>query len=92
METTKKNFSRVSGIIILVCTLGITILKISQGQDMESYFMPFFLLMMGLMFTFRKATGAEKQPELRMRRPKLVIAALSISLIAGIVVLIITIF
>jgi len=87
MTTSKKGSARISGIITIACALGITILNIIQNNNVDSYIMPFILLMIGLFFLFPKP--AEESVKIKMGKVarRIVIAALSISLIAGILVM-----
>ena len=62
METTKANFSRVAGVIIMICAMGMTALNIFLNKNMDSYIMPFILLMLGIMFISRKQKVFAKSP------------------------------
>jgi len=87
MQKTKNGTVKISGIIISICALGITILNAVQGNNMDSYIMPFILLMLGMSLLFRKQGEEKAQIKLGKRPRRIVIAALSISLLSGILMM-----
>ncbi len=90
METAKTNFGKVSGVIVMICAIGLTILNIFFNKNFDSYIMPFILLMAGIIFLVRVQSEESRQITVSPKKQKILIATLSISLVAGIVTLIIT--
>ena len=90
MEKVKTNVSKVPGVIIIGCALGMMILNLVLGKNIDSFLVPFYFLMLGIFFLSRKQSEVTKQPVMSPPKRKLFIAALSISLVAGIVTFIFT--
>jgi len=90
MEIKKNGSLKISGSITIACALGITILHVLQGENLDSYILPFILLMLGISFLFRRPTSENRQIKMSRTARKIVIAALSISLVAGILTMLLS--
>jgi len=87
METAKKRIASVYGIIIIVCAIGMVILHLIQKQELDSYILPFVLLMTGIVILTRKPDEESKKLDISKPAGRFIIATLSISLISGIIVM-----
>jgi hypothetical protein len=88
METTQLHFNRISGAIIVICAAGMAAMAIMQKKDLEGYIYSFILFMFGILLITRKQSSEAKSPKIPTKKRKAILAALSISLIAGIVIFI----
>ena len=83
MKSLKLNFSKVSGIIITVCAIGIIALKYFTNGDLDSYILPVILLCVGAVFIFQKPENNAKQIELNPAKRNIILSVLSIMIIVG---------
>ena len=90
MKTSDKVKIKIPGIITIVSALVMVLFHALQGHRMDSYIMPFILLMFGILILLRKPEPESQMPGLEKSTRRIVLAALSISLIAGIVVMVLT--
>lgn len=88
MEATKVNLSKISGVIIMICALGIAAVNIILKENPDSFIMPFILFVVGISFISKKQSAETKQPVISAKKQRIILATLSISLIAGIVIFI----
>ena len=49
METTNKVFAKIPGIITMVCSVAMVVFHALQGHQMDSYILPFILLMFAIL-------------------------------------------
>ena len=77
METSKKRFLNISGIITVFCALGMVVLHVLQKQGLDSYIMPVVLLMFGILVLTRKPDEESRKLEIGKTAGRIVIATLS---------------
>jgi len=90
MKTSDKVKIKIPGIITIVSALVLVLFHALQGHEMDTYIMPFILFMFGILILLRKPEDEIRKPRLEKSTRRIVLAALSISLIAGIVVMVLT--
>ena len=72
---------------MIVCSLGIAGLHLFQGHPLDSFILPFILLLFGNMVLLGKPDDAGSELKMGKKVEGIVFATLSITLIAGIVVM-----
>lgn len=92
MDTTKTNVTKVCGVIMIVCASAVAVLNLSLSKNTDSYIMSFILLIPGILFLVRKQSAESRQMAISLKKRKIIITTLSVSLVAGIATLIITLF
>lgn len=90
METSEKVIAKLPGIITLVCAAAMVLFHALQGHGMDAYILPFILIMCGINILLRKPEEERKKVKMGKSSRRITIAALSISLVAGIVVMLLT--
>jgi len=90
MEKPDRKIVQGSGLIIIVCALGISLLNALVRNPLDSYIMPFILLMAGVIFLLRKPEVEHRKLLIGKATARILIATLSISLVGGIVLLLLT--
>jgi len=90
MEESDRKLTQVSGLIMIVCALGISLLNVLERNPFDSYIMPFILLMVGTIFLLRKAEKEQRKLQVSKMTRRILIATSFISLVSGIVVMLLT--
>jgi len=90
MEKSDRKLAKVSGLIMIVSALGISLLNVLERNPFDSYIMPFILLMVGMVYLLRKTENEQRSLQIGKKQKRIVIATLSISLVGGIVVMLLT--
>lgn len=70
----------------MICALAMAALNIFLNKDLDSFIMPFIFFMLGITSITIKQSAETKQPKISAKKQKIILATLSISLIAGIVI------
>ena len=86
MNTKKTSSKKVSGIIMMACAVGIIILNIAKGMDLDSYIMPTIFLSIGTSFLTmkEKAEDVKQHVEASIKRNKILLPITIIALLTGI--------
>lgn len=87
METSEKIVIKIPGIITVVSAVAMVLFHALQGHGMDSYILPFILFMLGIIILLRKPEVESKRTRMGKTARRITIAALSLSLVAGTVVL-----
>jgi len=90
METSDKVSAKIPGIITIVSAAAMVVFHVLQGHEMDSYILSFILLMLGIIILLRKPEEVSPGVKIGKTTGRIILSALSISLVAGIVVLLCT--
>ena len=90
MESSDKVIAKIPGIFTIVSAVAMAVFHALQGHQMDSYILPFILLVFGISILLRKPEEEIRGPRLEKSTRRLVLVALSISLVAGIMVMVLT--
>lgn len=90
MKSESTQTKKLLGIIIIACASAITILNINLGAEPSNSILPFILLMFGIIILNQKTVKQKPVNQMNMRKRIIVISTLSISLVVGIVVFVVS--
>lgn len=90
METSEKVIIKLPGFITIVSAVATIVFHALQGHEMDSYIMPFILLIFGISILFRKPGEESKKIKMEKSTRRITITALSISLVSGVIVMLLT--